>query len=93
MIENIYNDSITLIAKGETEKAIDLISSHIQKEKIEIEYFEEILFLSTRWRESYHRNIIGVISISEFLVEKNKITNALLNIINRLEKKELTWEG
>lgn len=72
----------TLIAKGQTEKALDLLSASTIT--LSQERRREILMLESRWSSLESEINRGIISNEEAQIERNRIKDRILDVIDEL---------
>ncbi len=72
-----------LISKGKIQETLD----HLRKSVGE-EFLDDLILLNSRYSANETRNSRGVIAIPDYLIEINKISESLINLINSLEKRD-----
>ena len=79
------NKFFDLLANGETSKVINHLRNEISPE---IEEYKEIIQLSSRFAEVEREKRLGIADKESISIEINKINNALMSIIDRLDRIE-----
>ncbi len=75
-----------LISKGDMEKAIDLLLGHAKQ--LDNSIFNELISIARQWEELQRDVRIGVLSSDEKFRLSSKITFALLNSADALQRKK-----
>lgn len=86
MIE-IYSEVINMVAKGLIDNAIELFATYFnKKEKVTIE--DDLLMLQVRLQQLKRDERLGIIDTRNSTIERNKISNALLSLLNDIQETE-----
>lgn len=80
-----------LIKKGDAESALRELSNHISARNKRFE--REIIHLTKKLNELQSDNRKGILQHSEYNIEKAKITNSILEIVDKIEQKASLQEG
>ena len=71
-----------LLAEGKTKQVIDQLRQVTQKDT---DLHDEVLQLSARFEEIERQNRMGLSDSANISLERNRINNALLSVVNRLD--------
>ncbi len=82
----IKNKIQEMISAGRTDYAIKELSRLVKNKDSYL--YDQILLLSGRWETIEKDNLMGIINHSDYLRERAKITYAILNLLNDVEKYE-----
>lgn len=84
--KNLFEETIELIKKAETEKAFDEISLVIKEHFPE--RYNEAIMLYSRLNHINLEHRIGIIEDEKRNLEKNRLNHSLLELINKLKENE-----
>ena len=74
------------IFEGQTETALRLLVEYVKDRNDDMH--NSVLLLSSRYSDLFKQNILGLITLEKYAIEKNRIVFSILEIIKILEEKE-----
>jgi Effector-associated domain 11 len=86
-VSSISKLSRQLIAEGRTKEALDILLNYFKStDDIDDDYRDNTILLSSRFNEIQKKNLLGIVSNSEYSVEINRLTNAILELTEYIDE-------